>query len=106
MELQSRFMRWQPFVLAILMTFGLQEAARAQQTPSAPKAPAKTAPKSEKKAPASAPSTDSNTTPTADAAQTAAPDPDAELQLAVQQANNDNAALVRNLEAFLVKYPE
>jgi thiol-disulfide isomerase/thioredoxin len=99
-------MRWHPIVLAILLTLGLRAAARAQQTPSAPKAPAKTAPKAEKKTPSAQPSTDSNATPPADAQQTTAPDPDAELQLAVQQANNDNAALVRNLEAFLAKYPD
>jgi len=34
------------------------------------------------------------------------PDPDAELQIVVQQAGNDPATLVKNLEAYLVKYPD
>ena len=32
--------------------------------------------------------------------------PDAELQATVQQAGNDRAALIRNLEAYLIKYPD
>src|SRR5271156_434036 len=32
--------------------------------------------------------------------------PDEELQQAIDNAGNDRAALVRNLEAFLKKYPE
>jgi thiol-disulfide isomerase/thioredoxin len=32
--------------------------------------------------------------------------PDTELQATVQQAGNDRAALIRNLEAYLVKYPD
>src|ERR1700737_857531 len=31
--------------------------------------------------------------------------PDTELQATVQQAGNDRAALIRNLEAYLIKYP-
>src|SRR3984885_15119412 len=34
------------------------------------------------------------------------PTPDEELQEAIDNAGNDRAALVRNLEAFLQKYPE
>src|SRR5215470_8316361 len=34
------------------------------------------------------------------------PTPDEELQQAIDSAGNDRAALVRNLEAFLQKYPE
>jgi thiol-disulfide isomerase/thioredoxin len=34
------------------------------------------------------------------------PNPEAELQAAVQQAGNDNAALIRNLESYLAKYPD
>ena len=40
------------------------------------------------------------------APQDAASDPDAELQLAVRQAGNDSATLVKSLEAYLVKYPD
>src|ERR1700733_6662451 len=34
------------------------------------------------------------------------PTPDEQLQQAIDSAGNDRAALVRNLEAFLQKYPE
>src|ERR1700733_2305065 len=40
------------------------------------------------------------------AAQQKSPSPDEELQQAIDNAGNDRAALVRNLEAFLKKYPE
>ena len=40
------------------------------------------------------------------AAQQKSPSPDEELQQAIDNAGNDRAALVRNLEAFLQKYPE
>jgi len=40
------------------------------------------------------------------AAQTKGPTPAEELQQAISNAGNDRAALVRNLEAYLVKYPE
>jgi tetratricopeptide (TPR) repeat protein len=105
-ELQSEIMRWRTIVLAIVLILGLREAALAQQTQGAPKAPAKSAAKPEKKAPAAQGSADSSAAPAADAAQTSPADPDAELQLAVQQAAGNNAALVKNLEAFLVKYPD
>ena len=36
----------------------------------------------------------------------AAPTPQEELQKAIEDAANDRAALVRNLEAYLQKYPE
>jgi len=39
-------------------------------------------------------------------AQPKPPSPDEELQTAIDNAGNDRAALVRNLEAFLKKYPE
>jgi thiol-disulfide isomerase/thioredoxin len=38
--------------------------------------------------------------------QDSTPNPDAELQATVQQAGSDSAALIRNLEAYLVKYPD
>ena len=43
---------------------------------------------------------------TAPAAQPKKPSPEDELQQAIDAAGNDRAALVRNLEAFLKKYPE
>jgi thiol-disulfide isomerase/thioredoxin len=44
--------------------------------------------------------------PAMEAPQQSAGDPDAELQIAVQQAGDDHEALIRNLEAYLVRYPE
>jgi thiol-disulfide isomerase/thioredoxin len=48
--------------------------------------------------------------PKSDSAPAEAPDApvnsDAELQVTVQQAGNDRAALIRNLEAYLAKYPD
>src|SRR5580700_877318 len=43
---------------------------------------------------------------TAPAAQPKKPSPEDELQQAIDAAGNDRAALVRNLETFLKKYPE
>ena len=57
-------------------------AQPAQQSSSPPKSPAKQG--------------DAQTHPT----------PDEELQQSIDSAGNDRAALVRNLEAFLQKYPE
>jgi thiol-disulfide isomerase/thioredoxin len=44
--------------------------------------------------------------PNKQSAQQKAPSSDEELQQAIDNAGNDRAALVRNLEAFLKKYPE
>jgi thiol-disulfide isomerase/thioredoxin len=76
---------------------------QAQSPSSAP--PAKTPAKKSPAAPKSAakPKTDESPAEPQDAA---ASDPDAELQLAVRQAGNDSATLVKSLEAYLVKYPD
>jgi thiol-disulfide isomerase/thioredoxin len=60
---------------------------------------------------ASLPQDEKKTTPPSKAASQQAaepkpPSPDEELQQAIDNAGNDRAALVRNLEAFLKKYPE
>jgi len=104
--LQSRIMRWQPIVLAILLTLSLREAAHGQQAQSAPGAPAKSAAKQEKKEPAAKAPESPDAAPQAEETKPDAPDPDIELQLTVQQAANDKSALVHNLEAYLVKYPD
>jgi thiol-disulfide isomerase/thioredoxin len=81
---------------------GRQQPSSSQAAPPAkapaaqqkkPAAPAQAAPKA-KSAPEHAEPQDST------------PNPDAELQAAVQQAASDGAALIRNLEAYLVKYPD
>jgi thiol-disulfide isomerase/thioredoxin len=70
--------------------------------------PAKPPAPQQKKPPAAAPQ--ASPKPKTDAApaesKDASPNPDTELQATVQQAGNDRAALIRNLEAYLVKYPD
>jgi thiol-disulfide isomerase/thioredoxin len=98
-------MHWQMRLLLCLLALIMTGAARAQQTPSPSTTPPTKAPA--KKSPAASqssakPKSDEAAAP----AQDAAPDPDAELQLAVRQAGNDSATLVQSLEAYLVKYPD
>lgn len=94
-------MRFLLCLLALIMT----DAASAQQTP-----PTSTTPPAKAPAKKSPPASSSPAKPkSADSAapnQDTAPDPDAELQLAVRQAGNDSATLVQSLEAYLVKYPD
>ena len=101
-------MRWQILALFCLLTLSLHAVASGQQSqppPSAP--PAKSTANQTKKAPAAAQSaTKPKSAPETEEPQSAAPDSDAELQIAVQQAANDNAALIKNLEAYLVRYPD
>jgi thiol-disulfide isomerase/thioredoxin len=103
LELQSPPMQWRMRSLVCLLA--MTGAAWAQQTapPSATppaKAPAKKSPAASQSSPK--PKSDETPAPPKDAA----PDPDAELQLAVRQAGNDSATLVQSLEAYLVKYPD
>jgi len=81
---------------------GAAWAQQAQQ-PAAPppvKAPAKKPPAASQ--PPAKPKSDDAPAASPDAAL----DPDAELQVVVRQAGNDSAALVKSLEAYLVKYPD
>jgi thiol-disulfide isomerase/thioredoxin len=105
-ELQSpnmrRRMRFVPCLLALTLT----GVAWAQQSPSPSSAPPAKAPA--KKSPAT---TQSTAKPKSDDAPSehqdaAVSDPDAELQLAVRQAGNDSATLVKTLEDYLAKYPD
>jgi len=94
-------MRWPVQGLLLLLTLTVPGFAGAQQSPSsAPptKAPAKRPPAAQ-----AAPSTKSDTDsqePKSDK-----PDPEADLQLAVTSAGNDPATLMKNLEDYLVRYP-
>ncbi len=83
----------------------MSSAAWAQQAPTPTTPPPAKAPA--KKPAASSPSSTKPKadTPPADAPD-AAVDPDTELQMAVRQAGNDAPTLVKNLEAYLVKYPD
>jgi tetratricopeptide (TPR) repeat protein len=92
-------MRKPSLVGLTILVFSLCGLAVAQQPAATPAAPKPAAPaKAPTKAPA-APKPDSAAAP-------AAPDPDAELQDAVTQAGDDPAALARNLQGYLVKYPD
>jgi len=65
--------------------------------PTTKPAPSATGSAAPQKAPASAAAAPTTPKP---------PDPEAELQQAVESANNDSAALVKNLEAYLQKFPD
>ena len=103
-ELQSPPMRWRmrfvPFLLALIMTGSAWSQQAKPTVPPPAKAPAKKAPA----APQSTAKPKSDEAPAKP--QDSASDPDAELQLAVRQAGNDSATLVKSLEAYLVKYPD
>jgi len=100
-------MRWQRIVLSCLLGVSLHGAALGQQSPSAVgAAPVNPSAKQEKKAPPAQPSAKPKPAPEPEEPQKSVSDPDAELQIAVQQAGNDNEALIRNLEAYLVRYPD
>jgi thiol-disulfide isomerase/thioredoxin len=90
-----------PCLLALIMTGAVWgQQAKPPAAPPPPKAPAK-------KSPATSQSpTNPKTDDTAVEPQDSASDPDVELQLAVRQAGNDSATLVKSLEAYLVKYPD
>ena len=96
-----RRMRFLPFLLALIMP----GVAWGQQTPSPSAAPPAKAPAKKSPAASQPPAKPKNEDAQA-AAPDSAPDPDAELQLAVRQAGNDSATLVQSLEAYLVKYPD
>ncbi len=83
-----------------ILALSMSGVAAAQQPAAAP-----TAPKPAAKAPAKAPAAPKQDATAAPAAKPAS-DPDAELQEAVQQAGDDPAALARNLQGYLVKYPD
>jgi thiol-disulfide isomerase/thioredoxin len=102
-------MRWRlhflPYFLAFFLALIMTGAASGQQasppaaTPPA-KAPAKKSPA------ASQPSAKTKSDNAAAESQDSVSDADAELQLAVRQAGNDSAILVKSLEGYLVKYPD
>ena len=96
-----RRMRFLPFLLALILT----GAAWGQQSPPPSSAPPAKAPA--KKSPVASPSTAKPKSDDAAAEpKDSAADPDVELQLAVRQAGNDSATLVKVLEDYLVKYPD
>jgi thiol-disulfide isomerase/thioredoxin len=92
-------------IVACFVALILTGAAWGQQAPSPSSAPPAKTPA--KKLPPASPSTPKPQSDGASAGpQDFAVDPDAELQLAVRQAGNDSATLVKTLEDYLVKYPD
>lgn len=98
-------MRWRMRFLLCLLALILTGVVWGQQAPPRSAAPPAKAPA--KKSPAaSQPPAKPKSDDAAAEPQNAASDADAELQLAVRQAGNDSATLVKSLEAYLVKYPD
>jgi thiol-disulfide isomerase/thioredoxin len=100
-----RRLHFLPYFLASFLALIMTGAASGQQaqppaaTPPA-KAPAKKSPAASQ--PSAKPKSDNAPAESQDSVS----DADAELQLAVRQAGNDSATLVKSLEAYLVKYPD
>ena len=97
-------------ILLSFLALSASSMAFAQPQPPSPQTatPAKPSATPQKKS--TPPAAQAAPKPKSDVAPPAPPDaplnPDAELQATVQQAGNDRAALIRNLEAYLIKYPD
>jgi thiol-disulfide isomerase/thioredoxin len=112
-ELQFRFMHSRILIVLCFLTVSVSGAALArQQAPTSQTTPPAKSPATQQKKPAAAAAPSAQASPKPKSApapvepQDAAASPDAELQATVQQAGNDRAALIRNLEAYLAKYPD
>jgi thiol-disulfide isomerase/thioredoxin len=79
--------------------------ARGQQSPPASTAPAPKAP-AKKSPPTAQPSPDKSRQNATPNPHSSTSDEDMELQVAVREAGQDSAALVKSLEAFLVRHPD
>jgi thiol-disulfide isomerase/thioredoxin/tetratricopeptide (TPR) repeat protein len=97
--------RIENFLFFLVLTVSGTAIARQQPATSQTATPANPPAAQEKKTAAQA-APKPKSAPTPVEPQAAAPNPDAELQATVQQAGNDRAALIRNLEAYLAKYPD
>ena len=98
-------MRRHKFFFLFLLALFLRGGAWAQQSQPASASPPAKAPG--KKPPSASQSTPKPGGNEAGAeSPSAALDPDTELQLTVREAGNDSAALVKNLERYLAKYPD
>src|ERR1700726_3394161 len=109
-ELQSESMHSRIRVLLCLLALSVSGTAFARQQPPSPQTvtPANPSAAQQKKpaAPAAQAAPKTKTAPAPAEPQDSSLNPDQELQAAVQQAGNDRAALVRNLEGYLAKYPD
>jgi len=111
-ELQSQSMRTRIRILLCFLALSASGTAFALHAFASPQtaAPANPPAAQQKKpaAPAAqaAPKPKTTLAPVPAEPQDGPTNPDAELQATVQQAGNDRAALIRNLEGYLVKYPD
>src|ERR1019366_4568811 len=97
-------MHWRIHGLLFRLTLPGPGIAWGQQSPASSSTPPAKAPA--KKSPPAQTAPKSKTDTDAQEPQTEVSDPEADLQLAVKSAGNDNAALVSNLEKYLVRYPD
>ena len=109
-ELQSQSMRTRIRILMCFLTLSASGTAFARHVFAYPQtaAPANPPAARQKKpaAPAAQAAPKPKTMPAPAEPQDGPTNPDTELQATVQQAGNDRAALIRNLEAYLAKYPD
>src|SRR5467141_2573535 len=109
-ELQSQSMRTRIRILMCFLALSASGTAFARHVFAYPQtsAPANPPAARQKKpaAPAAQAAPKPKTMPAPAEPQDGATNPDTELQATVQQAGNDRAALIRNLEAYLIKYPD
>jgi tetratricopeptide (TPR) repeat protein len=110
LELQSPSMQNRTCLLLFCLALSASTVAFAQPQPPSPQTATPAKPSAAQQKKPAAPAAQSAPKPKSDSApaesQDAPLNPDAELQATVQQAGNDRAALIRNLEAYLIKYPD
>ncbi len=99
-------MRWRMSCFLFAVALILTGLAAGQQAPPPATAPPAKAPAKKPPAAAQSGTKPKNDDAAADPKDAAPLDPDAELQVLVRTAGNDSAVLVKNLEGYLVKYPE
>ncbi len=99
-------MRWQKRIPIYFLALGMSGAAWAQQSPPATSAPPAKAPAKKSPAASQPPAKPKSDDAAAEVPQDSLADPDAELQILVRASGNDSTTLIKNLEGYLVKYPD
>jgi tetratricopeptide (TPR) repeat protein len=92
-------------VLSLFVLVAFNTASAQSQSPAKQSAPSSGTPSPQATKPPSQEAPDQSGAPAAGDSSPANLDPEVALQIAVRQAGNDGAALVRNLEEYLVHYP-
>jgi len=109
-EIQSQSMRTRIRVLLCFVALSASGTALARHAFAYPQTAAPSNPPAARQkkpaAPAAQAAPKPKTMPAPAEPQDGPTNPDTELQATVQQAGNDRAALIRNLEAYLAKYPD